>query len=130
MAGMQKVEFIGNFGADPEIRELQDGTKIAKFSVGVTESYKDKSGQKVSNTEWFRCEAWTGLAKVIEGYGCKGMQVFISGKQKTESWEDKEGVKRFGTKIRVKEFVMLGGKSKDNQNKYDAETETNDDLPF
>jgi len=87
---LNRVEIIGNLGKDPEVNYLDSGVAVAKFRVAVTESYKDKKGEKQSTTEWFRVELWRGIAEVAEKCLHKGDKVFIAGKQKTDEWEDKD----------------------------------------
>ena len=145
MAGsLNKVILIGNLGADPEIREMPDGTKIAKFSIATTEKYTNKNGEKISNTEWHNIVLWRGIAEVAEKYLNKGDSVCIEGKLKTRSWEDENGIKKWATDIQGDSMTMLGsrrdsdqGYTAPDQNTHsnDSETESADtksveDLPF
>lgn len=110
MAGsVNKVILIGNLGSDPEVRYFDNGGAVAKFSIATTESYTNKSGERVENTEWHRIELWEGLAKVAEKYLKKGNQVYIEGRIRTDSWTDKEGQQRTGVTIRANTLTMLGG---------------------
>ncbi|MDQ3394045.1 MAG: single-stranded DNA-binding protein [Bacteroidota bacterium] len=109
MAGVNKVILIGNLGADPEVRHLEGGNVVANFNLATSETY-NKNGEKVTQTEWHRIEAWEGLARVAEQYLKKGNSVYIEGKIKTESWQDKDGNNRYTTKIRANTLTMLGGK--------------------
>jgi single-strand DNA-binding protein len=109
MAGVNKVILVGNLGADPEIRNLPSGSAVANFNIATSESYTNKNGEKVTNTEWHRIECWEGLAKVAQNYLKKGNPVYIEGKIRTEEWTDKEGQKRYTTKIRAQSMTMLGG---------------------
>ena len=112
MAGsVNKVILIGNLGADPEVRYLESGSAVAKFNIATTESYTNKSGERVDNTEWHRIELWEGLAKVAEKYLKKGNQVYIEGRIRTDSWTDKEGQQRTGVTIRANSMTLLGGPS-------------------
>ena len=131
MAGVNKVILVGNLGADPEVRHLDSGATVATFSIATSESWKDKDGNKKEQTEWHRCEVWEGLAKVAEQYLKKGQTVYVEGKLRTEAYE-KDGEKRYTTKIRVQTMTMLGGK-KEGQPAGPAssgEGDTDDDLPF
>ena len=111
MAGsLNKVILIGNLGADPEIREMPDGTKMAKFSIATTEKYTNKAGEKVSNTEWHNIVLWRWTAEIAEKYLKKGDSVCIEGKLKTRSWEDENGVKKYATDIQGDNMTMLGSK--------------------
>ena len=112
MAGsVNKVILIGNLGSDPEVRYLESGSAVAKFNIATTESYTNKSGERVDNTEWHRIELWEGLAKVAEKYLRKGNQVYIEGRIRTDSWTDKEGQQRTGVTIRANSMTLLGGPS-------------------
>ncbi|CAG5007176.1 Single-stranded DNA-binding protein [Dyadobacter sp. CECT 9275] len=109
MAGsVNKVILIGNLGSDPEVRYLESGSAVAKFNIATTETYTNKNGERVDNTEWHRIELWEGLAKVAEKYLKKGSQVYIEGRIRTDNWTDKEGQQRSGTTIRASNLTMLG----------------------
>jgi len=110
-ASVNKVILIGNLGSDPEVRYLESGSAVAKFSIATTESYTNKSGERVDNTEWHRIELWEGLAKVAEKYLKKGNQVYIEGRIRTDNWTDKEGQQRSGITIRANSMTLLGGPS-------------------
>lgn len=107
-ASVNKVILIGNLGADPEVRYLESGSCVAKFNIATTESYTNKSGERVDNTEWHRIELWEGLAKVAEKYLKKGSQVYIEGKIRSDKWTDKEGNEKYGTTIRGNSMTLLG----------------------
>ena len=109
MAGVNKVILIGNLGKDPEVRYLESGSVVANLTLATTESYKDKSGNRVSNTEWHDLEMWDGLAKIAEQYLKKGKQVYVEGRIKTDTWEDEQGNSRKRVRIRVNNMTMLGG---------------------
>lgn len=100
---------IGNLGSDPEVRYLESGSAVAKFSIATTESYTNKSGERVDNTEWHRIELWEGLAKVAEKYLKKGNQVYIEGRIRTDNWTDKDGQQKSGVTIRANSMTLLGG---------------------
>ena len=108
MASVNKVILIGNLGSDPEVRYLESGSAVAKFSIATTESYTNKSGERVDTTEWHRIELWEGLAKVAEKYLKKGSQVYIEGRIRTDNWTDKEGQQKSGVTIRANSLTMLG----------------------
>lgn len=111
MNGVNKVILIGNLGADPEIRNLPSGTSVANFNIATSESYTNKNGERITQTEWHRIECWEGLAKVAEQYLRKGNPVYIEGKLRTEEWQDKEGNTRYTTKIRALNMTMLGSRN-------------------
>ena len=115
MAGsLNKVMLIGNLGKDPESREMGDGTKMAKFPIATTETYKNREGEKVSNTEWHNIVLWRGLAEVAINWLKKGDSVYIEGKLKTRSWEDENGVKKYATDIQADNLSMLGNRKDSN----------------
>ena len=137
MAGINKVILIGNLGKDPEIRSLENGVKVASFSLATTESYKNKDGQKVEQTEWHNIVVWRGLAEVAEKYLKKGSQIYLEGKIRTRSWDDKEGNKKYTTEIIGDTFTMLGSRRDEGHQNTEPsspsepkEKEQEDDLPF
>jgi single-strand DNA-binding protein len=110
MAGVNKVILVGNLGADPEVKHLEGDKVVANLRLATTEAYKDKSGNRVENTEWHDLELWDGQARIAEQYLKKGMQLFVEGKIKSDTWQDDQGQNRKRTKIRVLSFTMLGGR--------------------
>ena len=119
MAGsINKAILIGNLGKDPEVRRLESGAVVCSFPIATSETYKDKTGQKVSKTEWHNIVMWRGLAEIAEKYLKKGSSVYIEGKIKTRSWEDQENNMRYTTEIVADQMTMLGNKSdsQDNSN--------------
>ena len=111
MAGVNKVILVGNLGRDPEVRALENGVKVARFSIATTESYKDRnSGERVEHTEWHNVVLWRGLAEVAEKYLKKGSQVYVEGKLQTRNYQDKDGVTKYNTEIIGATMTMLGGK--------------------
>ncbi len=137
MAGVNKVILIGNLGKDPEVRYLDNGVAVANFSLATTESYKNKEGERVSQTEWHNIVLWRGLAEIAEKFLKKGSAVYIEGKIRNRKWEDKEGNNRYTTEILADNMTMLG-KREDNTtqssgtpNKEEIpQEEKGDDLPF
>ena len=139
MAGVNKVILVGNLGKDPEVRYLDSGVAVANFSLATTENYKNKQGEKVSQTEWHNIVLWRGLAEVAEKWLKKGSSVYIEGKIRTNKWEDKEGNIRYNTEILADNMTMLGNRinsdvSVKNDSKTSSEIKSvndeNDDLPF
>ncbi|MEO9965967.1 MAG: single-stranded DNA-binding protein [Reichenbachiella sp.] len=112
MAGVNKVILLGNLGKDPEVRHLENGRAVANFSIATSETYKNKQGEKVTNTEWHNVVLWTPLAEIAEKYLNKGNQVYIEGKLTSRSYEDKEGVTRYITEVVGREMTLLGGPSR------------------
>jgi single-strand DNA-binding protein len=102
-----KVQLIGNLGANPEIRSFDNGKTVARFSLATTDSYLDAEGKRISQTQWHNLVAWDGLAKVIEKYLTKGSEVAVEGKLTHRSYEDKDGNKKYYTEIVLHDMVML-----------------------
>ncbi|GHB57107.1 single-stranded DNA-binding protein [Persicitalea jodogahamensis] len=107
--GVNKVILIGNLGSDPEVRYLDGGSVVARFNIATSETYTNKGGEKIEQTEWHRIELWNALAKVAEKYLRKGNQVYVEGKIRTENWTDKEGQARTSISILANSMTMLGG---------------------
>jgi single-strand DNA-binding protein len=104
MAGVNKVILLGNLGKDPEIMTFENGVKKASFSIATNESYKDKDGKWVEQTEWHNVVLWRLQA---EKNLVKGDTVYIEGKLKTRSWDDKDGIKRYTTEIYGEKVIRL-----------------------
>jgi single-strand DNA-binding protein len=111
MAGVNKVILLGNLGSDPEVRYLENGSAVARFNIATSESYTNRNGEKIEQTEWHRIELWDNLAKIAEQYLRKGNQVYIEGKLRTETWVDKEGKQREGKTVRGTALTLIGGRS-------------------
>ena len=145
MSGVNKVILIGRLGKDPEVRNLDNGTAVANFTVATSESYKDKTtGEKKEITEWHNIVLWRGLAEIAQKYLHKGDMVYIEGKLRTRSWE-KEGVTRYTTEVLGDNMTMLSTKGGGGSNTGYSPAETTsadgyrahapvdnstDDLPF
>lgn len=136
MAGVNKVILVGNLGKDPEVRHLEGGSVVANFPLATSEVYKDKSGNRNEQTEWHNIVLWRGLAEVAEKYLKKGMTIYIEGKLRTRSWDDKEGNKRYTTEVIGDTFTILSKKENsssgntNNDDNNNAPVKTGDDLPF
>lgn len=111
MAGVNKVILVGNLGKDPEVRHLDNGRAVANFSLATSETYKNKQGERVTNTEWHNVVLWTPLAEIAEKFLKKGSQVYIEGKLTTRSWDDQDGNKRYTTEVVGREMTLLGSRS-------------------
>ena len=109
MAGsVNKVILIGNLGADPEVKTLTSGTKVARIRIATSETYTNREGEKITNTEWHTVNLWRGLADVAERYLKKGNPVYIEGKLKTRSYDDQDGNTKYITEIEADNMTMLG----------------------
>ena len=111
MRGVNRVMLIGNLGKDPDMQFLEGNIGVAKFSLATTETYKDRSGKLISQTEWHTVVLWRGLAELAQKYLHRGSLVYIEGRLKTRSWEDKEGNKKFATEIVGDNLIMLDKRS-------------------
>jgi single-strand DNA-binding protein len=119
---INKVILVGNVGKDPEVRYLEGGTAVCKFSLATSETYKNKDGEKVSSTEWHNIVLWRGLAEIAEKYIKKGMQLYIEGRIKTRSYTDQEGKVKYISEIVGDNFQMLGKKSDEPQSSMHTES--------
>ncbi len=145
---VNKVILVGNVGRDPEVRHLESSVSVASFPLATSETYTNKSGEKVTQTEWHNIVCWRGLATVVEKYVKKGTQLFIEGRIRTRSYEQ-EGVKKYVTEIYADELQMLGKKeggsgyveptvqqpeksstSEESNGSYGQVDNSVDDLPF
>lgn len=141
---VNKAILVGNVGNDPEVKYIESGMPVCNFSLATSEVYKNKNGERVTNTEWHRIVLWRGLAEVAEKYVKKGSQVYIEGRIRTRSWDDKDGNKKYTTEIIADVMQLLGKRSDDsadqgfNHGQSQQSTAPNvnpigeevDDLPF
>lgn len=145
---VNKVILVGNAGKDADVRYIESGVAVASFSLATSETYLAKNGEKVTNTEWHNIVAWRGLAEIASKYITKGRQLYIEGRLRTRSYDDKDGAKKYVTEIVADNIQLLGRKeegtsgnsSSNNYQKPEASapTEANDfggdeptdDLPF
>lgn len=111
MASVNKLLIIGNLGADPELKHLPgNGTAVCNLRVATTESWKGKDGQKHEETEWHRVQIFGVQAENCAKYLSKGSSVYVEGRIKTRSWDDKDGTKRYSTEVVAERVKFLGGK--------------------
>ena len=141
MAGVNKVILLGNLGKDPEVKKLDSGKSVANFSLATSEVYKNKEGEKITNTEWHNIVLWSPLAEIAESYLKKGSQLYVEGKFSNRSYEDKDGIKKYISEVIGREITLLGrpnsnesssdsNNDSDNNNIESETTGENDDLPF
>jgi single-strand DNA-binding protein len=109
---VNKVILVGHVGQDPEVRYLDNNTPVCTIRLATSDVYKNKSGERVTTTEWHSVVLWRGLAEVAEKYVKKGSQIYIEGKIRTRSWDDKDKNKRYSTEI-VADVMQLLGKRAD-----------------
>lgn len=127
MRGVNKVILIGNLGKDPDLQSLDGNIMVAKFPLATSESRKDKNGKVVSETEWHSVILWRGLAELAAKCLKKGSLIYVEGKLKTRSWEDKQNVRRFQTEIVADSFVMLEKRKEDDKCCSEMENEQGKD---
>jgi single-strand DNA-binding protein len=109
---INKVILVGNVGADPEIRTLETGTKVARLRLATTERIFNRQTQETKeHTEWHTVVLWRGLADVVDKYVRKGSQIYIEGTLRSNEWTDKEGAKRYGIEIVAGDMKLLGRRS-------------------
>lgn len=125
---------IGNLGKDPDVQYLEGNIAVAKFSLATTETYKDRTGKLISQTEWHMVVLWRGLAELAQKYLHKGSLVYIEGRLKTRTWDDKDGNKKFATEIIGENMIMLdkrgeGGLHHGPESTEGLEGFTNSDIP-
>lgn len=142
---LNKCMFIGHVGRDPEIRTTQDGREIANFSLGVSESWKDKAtGERKSKTEWVRFSVFNeNLVRLLKSYIKKGSKIYAEGQLQTRKWTDKDGAEKYSTEVVLQNFggtiVMLDSKGdvepKEPQNPATkafvaSQGDLDDEIPF
>jgi len=118
---INKVLLIGNLGRDPEIRHLESGASVGKFSVATNESYKDKSNEWQTITEWHEVVVWRALAERAEQSLKKGMQVYVEGKLRTRKWQDQEGKDRYTTEVVANTFRILERRERSESGNYGSD---------
>jgi single-strand DNA-binding protein len=107
MRGVNRVMLIGNLGKDPDVQYLEGNIAVAKFPLATTETYKDRAGKLISQTEWHTVVLWRGLAELAQKYLHKGSLIYVEGRLRTRSWDDREGNKKFATEIVGDNLIML-----------------------
>lgn len=127
MRGVNRVMLIGNLGKDPEVQVLEGNIAVAKFPLATTETFKDRSGKLVSQTEWHTVVLWRGLAELAQKYLHKSSLVYIEGRLRTRSWEDKEGNRKFATEVVGDNLIMLD-KRADSSSSSPQQTESNENV--
>lgn len=130
---VNKIFLVGRCGKNVELRHLGDGTSVASFTLATNETFKDKSGQKVEEVTWHNIVLWRHVAEIAEKYVKKGDLLYLEGKIKNRSWEDKDGQKHYITEIVCDTLKMLGGKKEETTQAPEAPEspeQENDGLPF
>ena len=128
---LNRCDFIGRLGRDPEIRYTQSGKAVASFSIACSEK---RGGEET--TEWVNVVAWEKLAEICGQYLVKGSLVFISGRMQTRKWQDKDGGTRYTTEIVAREMKMLSPRGEGSGGGYGGDgggqepPPMEDDVPF
>lgn len=107
---VNKAILVGNVGKDPEVRHLEGGVSLARFTLATSETYKNKSGELVKNTEWHNIVAWRQLAEFAEKYIRKGGQIYVEGRITNRQYDDKDGIKKYMSEIVADNIRLLGRK--------------------
>ena len=107
MRGVNRVMLIGNLGKDPDVQHLEGNIAVAKFPLATTETFKDRTGKLVSQTEWHTVVLWRGLADLAEKYLHKSSLVYIEGRLRTRHWDDKDGNRKSATEVVGDNLIML-----------------------
>jgi len=126
---LNKVLVIGRLGADPEVKVLESGQTLTRFSLAVNETWKDKEGQKQEKTEWVRVVTWGRTAELAGEYLKKGRETLVEGKMQTRSWETDDGEKRYATEVVGSYVQFLGGKPESSSGGPGG-IDDNEDVPF
>ena len=122
---VNKVILVGNVGKDPEVRYLENNVAVAKFPLATTETFKDRAGKLISQTEWHTVVLWRGLAELASKYLHKGSLVYIEGRLKTRYWEDKMHNRKSITEIVADNFIILDRRPDKNAEEQNEKTEEN-----
>jgi single-strand DNA-binding protein len=129
MRGVNRVVLIGNLGREPDLQYLEGNIAVAKFPLATTETYKDKNGNLISQTEWHTVVLWRGLAELAQKYLHKGSLIYLEGRIRTRTWEDKDKNRRFSTEIVGDNMVMLD-KRKDHHEMGNPDVHTPESNSF
>ena len=114
MRGLNRVTLIGNLGKDPEVQVLEGNVPVARFSLATSETYRDKSGQPQTSTDWHTVVLWHGLAELAQAYLRKGSLIYLEDKLKTRHYNDAAGVRHYVTET-IGEHLLLLDKKPDGQ---------------
>ena len=113
---INRVILVGNLGRDPEVRRLENGAVVAKFSIATNENYKDKSGEWQQQTEWHEIVVWRSLAERAESSLKKGIQIYLEGKLTHRTWQDQDGKNRKTTEVVANYFRIIGNRRDEGYN--------------
>lgn len=125
----QQTCVLGRLGGDPELKTFENGRSLCRFTVAVTEKWKDQNGVPKESTEWFKCNLWGRGADTFAQYTSKGSTVFLIGKMKTRSFEANDGQKKWVTELNVDSFKFVGSANNQKQDDIPA-FDSNEEIPF
>ena len=126
---LNKVMLIGNLGKDPDVQHLEGNIAVAKFPLATTETFKDRTGKLVSQTEWHTVVLWRGLAELAQKYLHKSSLVYIEGRLRTRSWDDKDGHRKFATEVVGDNLIMLDKRMESGSGSEGGNDEMSGDPP-
>ena len=124
MSSVNKIFLLGNVGQEPQVKTFDNGDSITSFSLATSDQWTDKSGEKRESTEWHNCVAYRQLSKIAADFVKKGSKVFVEGRIKTRSWDNKEGVKQYRTEVEILKLLVLDKRGEM------AEPSASTDIPF
>ena len=126
---INKVELIGNLGADPEVKAMPSGGNVVNLRLATTRRWKDRNtGERKDATEWHRVVCFNRTADIVAQYLKKGSQVYIEGRLQTRKWQAQDGTDRYSTEIVANSLTMLGSKSDSDRGGYDAASDDKADV--
>jgi single-strand DNA-binding protein len=128
MRGLNRVTLIGNCGKEPEYKQLEDGTPVAKIALATTEIFRLKNGETQSRTDWHTIILWRGLAGLAKEYVRTGSLLYVEGKLRNRQYEDKDGVKKYVTEIVAEQVILLDKKAKTSETVIEDNNE--ETMPF
>jgi single-strand DNA-binding protein len=128
MRGLNRVTLIGNCGKEPEYKQLEDGTPVAKIALATTEIFRLKNGETQSRTDWHTIILWRGLAGLAKEYVRTGSLLYVEGKLRNRQYEDKDGVKKYVTEIVAEQVILLDKKAKTSETVI--EDNNGETMPF
>jgi single-strand DNA-binding protein len=128
MRGLNRVTLIGNCGKEPEYKQLEDGTPVAKIALATTEIFRLKNGETQSRTDWHTIILWRGLAGLAKEYVRTGSLLYVEGKLRNRQYEDKDGVKKYLTEIVAEQVILLDKKAKTSETVIEDNNE--ETMPF
>lgn len=129
MRGVNRVMLIGNLGKDPDVQYLEGNIAVAKFPLATTETYKDRAGKLISQTEWHTVVLWRGLAELAQKYLHKGSLIYVEGRLRTRSWDDREGNKKFATEVVGDNLIMLDKRNDGSAGYHSATGDAGEHFP-